>query len=333
MMRLDQARIIISGDNAYESEVRRLVDRILTTKTGQAIDFKIRAHGWAWIFEGDSDDANATTRRAMVGPMAKIVFSDNTKLDNNSVDLDIGDGQTLKVRTLRMHPGWGPDEVLFHELVHAARIVGFDDGPLDEEEFFSVLITNIYISEKGKSYNDLRYRYSAFSRGFYLYETFPMVYLLQKAKSEDHYELIDKFCKQHPNVAPMIAKAPAAFNPIRDYFTLKENLNDIKLNDDVPGPVPVRITQNEPYVPITDYYLISLLEPRFRADDVAGYGERARKLEQVFGRLTVLEAAPLLARLVYKAHADKVAMYFHGHLSTATRKKLINILRGRLTGN
>jgi hypothetical protein len=207
-----------------------------------------------------------------------------------------------------MHPGWGPDEVLFHELVHAARIVGFDDGPLDEEEFFAVLITNIYMSEKGKSYTDLRYRYSAFSRGFYPYEILPMVYLLQKDKDKDHYELIDKFCKQHPNMAPMIAKASAGFNPIRDYFTFQENLNDIKLKDDVPGPV--QITQNEPYVPITDYYLISLLEPRFRADDVAGYGERARKVEQVFGRLTVNEAAPLLARLVSKAHGARCLCIF-----------------------
>jgi hypothetical protein len=149
-MTLEHARIVINGDNAYESEVRRLVDRILATKTGQAMDSKIRAHGWAVISQGDSHEANARTTEVQQAPhFAKIVFFPNTKQDNNSVDLDIGDGQTWKVRQLRSNPAWGPDEVLFHELVHAARIVGGDAGPLNEEEFFSVVITNIYISENG----------------------------------------------------------------------------------------------------------------------------------------------------------------------------------------
>src|SRR5689334_9010812 len=98
-MTLDRARIIINGDDAYEKEVRRLVERILTTKTGQAIDFKIRAHSWAMINQGAADDANATTQQG-IARTAKIVFSDNTKQDNNSVSLDVGNGQTLKVRTL-----------------------------------------------------------------------------------------------------------------------------------------------------------------------------------------------------------------------------------------
>ena len=45
-----------------------------------------------------------------------------------------------------------------------SRILGKDDGPLIEEEYFAVLVANIYISEKGKSFKDLRYRYNAFSR-------------------------------------------------------------------------------------------------------------------------------------------------------------------------
>ena len=101
--------------------------------------------------------------------------------------------------------------------------------------------------------------------------------------------------------------------------------------DEPPGPLPIRITQNEPYVPITDGYLISLLEPRFRADDVVGYGRRARELERVFGNLTLIEAVPLLVRLLSRKVGDRVAMLFHGHLATATRAKLISVLRVRLT--
>jgi hypothetical protein len=54
-------------------------------------------------------------------------------------------------------PSWQPDEVLFHEMVHAAADLngatsqrrvnkGFDD----EAEFMAITITNIYMSEKGQ---------------------------------------------------------------------------------------------------------------------------------------------------------------------------------------
>jgi hypothetical protein len=133
-------------------------------------------------------------------------------------------------------------------------------------------------------------------------------------------------------MAPLIAKAPAKFNPIRDYYKFKENLNDFDFrSDEPPGPLPIRITQNEAYVSISDDYLIGLLEPRFRADDVAGYGQRAQKLDQVFASLKLFEATPLIARLVSRRTGDRVAMLFHGHLATATRARLINILRTRIT--
>jgi len=54
---------------------------------------------------------------------------------------------------------------------------------------------------------------------------------------------------------------------------------------------------HEPGVPLTDSYLISLLQPRYAADDVAGFGARARKVEQVFRSTSVAQALPLFARL------------------------------------
>jgi hypothetical protein len=332
MLVVEETKTLIYGDENYAKEVQRIVNRFLLTKTGQALAYKIRSsHGLVFIFPGDADDANADTAENSRG--AWIHFYPNTKEANANVSLKAG-SMTLKVRTFRLSPGWGPDEVLFHEMVHAMRILGNDDGPLKEEEFFAVLVANIYISEKGKSFEHLRYRYEALSRHMTEAEIEPFIFLLQydEQKKEDHFSLIEKFCKQHPTIAPMIAKAPAKFNPIRDYYQFKENLNDFGLHsDEPPGPLPIRITQNEPYVPISDDYLIGMLEPRFRADDVQGYGQRARKLEQVFGSLTVIEAAPLIARLVARKPGDRVAALFHGHLSTATRLKLINILRTRIT--
>jgi hypothetical protein len=89
-------------------------------------------------------------------------------------------------------------------------------------------------------------------------------------------------------------------------------------------------TQKEPPVALTDSYLVEILKVRYAADDVAGFGGRARKLEQLFGSLKAAQAIPLLTRLELRRPGDQVAMYFHGHLSTATRDKLLAILRGRL---
>jgi len=57
-----------------------------------------------------------------------------------------------------------------------------------------------------------------------------------------------------------------------------------------------------------------------------GYGQRARQLESIFAGTNAAEAAPLLARLKLRRPGDKVAMFFHAHLSTATRNKLLGIL-------
>ena len=61
--------------------------------------------------------------------------------------------------TSGMHaPALETDEVLFHELVHAARRLNgvppgrknVDQGYTSEEEFIAVVLSNIYLSEKGK---------------------------------------------------------------------------------------------------------------------------------------------------------------------------------------
>ena len=165
-----------------------------------------------------------------------------------------GYGQ-VTIEFLRMYPGWGPDEVLFHEMVHAARLLGFDsyradakvrermihDGYDDEEEYFAVLVANIYISEKGKPYTSLRKGHGLADPHLKESEVEPMAFLFE----DYNYELIDAFCDQHPKIAPMIADAPAKFNPIRDYYDSKQ----IKTpHEDLTGPFKFQITAQEPAV-------------------------------------------------------------------------------------
>jgi hypothetical protein len=105
---------------------------------------------------------------------------------------------------------------------------------------------------------------------------------------------------------------------------------------DIPGAEEVNIhdtaVAQNPSAPLTDSYLMSLLQPRFMADNVAGYGARARKVEQVFRSTSIAQALPLFTRLTLRNAGDKVATYFHGHLSTPTRTKLLQILQNRAAG-
>lgn len=87
-----------------------------------------------------------------------------------------------------------------------------------------------------------------------------------------------------------------------------------------------------PRVPLSDSYLISLLQPRYSPNDVAGFGARARKVERVFQSANVAEALPLFTRLVLRRPGDTVSTYFHDHLSTPTRTKLLQILQDRAAG-
>jgi hypothetical protein len=96
--------------------------------------------------------------------------------------------------------------------------------------------------------------------------------------------------------------------------------------------VPDRATAHEPSVPLSDSYLISLLQPRYAADDVVGFGARARKLEEVFRSVSMGQALALFPRLVGRLPKDKVSVYFHDHLSTPTRTKLRQILQDRMAG-
>lgn len=81
--------------------------------------------------------------------------------------------------------------------------------------------------------------------------------------------------------------------------------------------------------PSVDSYLLPILAQRFRANDVAGFGGRVQKLEQIFGEMEREQAQKLLLRLELRHAGDKVSEYFHDHLSTATRVKLVGILRNR----
>jgi hypothetical protein len=113
---------------------------------GRDNDLTIRAK---WPKSGGSDETPDSARDSKngTGTDAKIRFGEAT----------IGPSNITSQFPWMLGPSWQPDEVLFHEMVHAAsdlngatsqrRVnMNFDD----EAEFMAITITNIYMSEKGQ---------------------------------------------------------------------------------------------------------------------------------------------------------------------------------------
>jgi len=71
---------------------------------------------------------------------------------------------------------------------------------------------------------------------------------------------------------------------------------------------------------------LPLLSQRFAANDVAGYGARARKVEEIFNGFDPWEAHDMRDRIQARTPGDEVARLIYDNLSTAERDKLIGIL-------
>ena len=94
-------------------------------------------------------------------------------------------------------------------------------------------------------------------------------------------------------------------------------------------PETYKVAAMESYPEPSDDYLAELLGRRYAKNDVAGYGGRVRELEQAFQRVSKGKALGLYSRLAARIPGDKVSMFFHDHLSTATRAKMLAILKSR----
>jgi hypothetical protein len=123
--------------------------------------------------------------------------------------------------------GAQPDDILLHEIVHAMRQMrgksdlaplghGFDT----EEEFYAILLTNIYASEAGRQ-QDLRANHHGFDPIDASQDT-DAEFLPAADKHDYRYRLVDKMVHQEPKlVAELRAVKDAAFNPIRRYYELQ----------------------------------------------------------------------------------------------------------------
>ncbi len=96
-----------------------------------------------------------------------------------------------------------------------------------------------------------------------------------------------------------------------------------------PPTAPYRIAQNETMPEASDDYIVDVLKKRYAASDVAGYGGRLRELELVFREQRPQRARTRHGRLQSRMAGDPMSQFFHDHLSTSARVRLVAILKNR----
>jgi hypothetical protein len=213
----------------YEERVRVAVNAIMRTQTGRALLQTFRAglpQGTSIWIEPNHDSGGCNSRTGsrymtdlrtgqQVYAGALIQFSP----DRYIVD---GCGWT---------PGMRPEEVLFHEMVHASRNLNnltYNKTPLelmgDYEEFLAVLITNMYRTELGAKKLNRDY-----ALGLLVDQPEAELFLSSKRQYIDaiRFLLDDQLVKA-------VASLSTPFNPFRDFKRLEAMHSDIReLLDDI----------------------------------------------------------------------------------------------------
>lgn len=211
---------------------------IARSTVGQAILYKIRSEGWLLIVPYTAEFARKNTHGSSCNAVT-FMLPDSVKAKDRTAQVAFSASTYKKGSSCAASgPAKQPDSVLLHELVHAGRKLGLDardvklDGKLagyeNEEEFFAIVVQNIYVSEM--------YGRGAPLRGDH--GNGQLAAPLDNAWSfmdvPENYKLVEKFCEQHTKVAPMIAKADARFNPIKVYYELQKDVMTPEI--DLPTP-------------------------------------------------------------------------------------------------
>jgi len=218
----------------FQSDIEATLATIANTKTGWAVFRKIVAHGVVRI------RPYSAAMAAQYGTCNALAFGEEHQekvdggLHRKAVDVEFTRSPWTGASRCAHGPGSSADEILIHELVHAMRNLGKDSrnipltgsmaGYQNEEEFFAVLVANIYTSESGRQparwlvgsgnvRSGLRADHMGWSNLSDNQST-----AVDFLMNPDNYRLVKKFCSQHTQIAPQIGDASARFNPIKVFY-------------------------------------------------------------------------------------------------------------------
>jgi hypothetical protein len=227
----------------YELAVLHQLRRIYHSRTGHAVfhEFEIRSHHFMKIIPYEQAQLNAfasptdllhATRKGKPersgGDGHELLANGKPVIGKGGgSDSDISFTPGMFTKYCNQHKnghrsGAQPDEVLFHEMVHATRQMRgiFNPLPLGffydtEEEFFAILLANIYASETGRPI-DLRSDHHTFD---HLTTDTDAKFL--PGKTDYRYKLVSKLIHQEPGMALQLRNIHCLFNPIRRYYELQ----------------------------------------------------------------------------------------------------------------
>ncbi|MFL5259971.1 MAG: M91 family zinc metallopeptidase [Hyphomicrobiales bacterium] len=154
--------IIIGGDSsAYQREVARYLDLIRTTEIGRAlvkhINFRATQMTIVPFKPTASNPVNASANPANPADAMPEGYQGAGTGSGSAVTVEYHPAtfRQLNQNMGRIAPGGGPGEALFHEMVHGYRqqrgqALNIDKfGTEPAEEFYAVLASNVYRSERG----------------------------------------------------------------------------------------------------------------------------------------------------------------------------------------
>lgn len=207
---------ISQGSLQWAAAVRSELDRIHQTQSGALLARSLRYfQSEITLIPYDGGDGNAQEAPASANAQHLSVILYTPKVNGSRC-------------TDKAHSQGGatlPHETLHHELVHSLRRISgkFNRFPLSgklhpfhtNEEFYAILATNIYISDRSNRHkSNLRMDHSGHERLESRYESSYRYFQL----GTKAYNLIVKFCSDHPFYSKQLAQIRAVFNPLAAYY-------------------------------------------------------------------------------------------------------------------
>ncbi|WP_049768165.1 hypothetical protein [Methylocella silvestris] len=214
-------------------------------------------------------------------------------------ELNLGDYASADLTTTQWTPYDGNvSDLLIHEMAHVWQ---YYYGYTVKASSLWASTLGSYDFKPGKAWDD----YNAEQQAS-IVETW---HKRGRKKSDELYPYIARII--HGGASPRLTKMTLAELKV-DFFYLP---------DPPPNPTVIAVAP-------VDALLLPVLAKRYDPSDVAGFGGRVKRLEEIFRSLNELQAEALLARLSSRRSGDQVSITFHDHLSTPTRASLLHILRG-----
>ncbi|HLJ48813.1 MAG TPA: M91 family zinc metallopeptidase [Bryobacteraceae bacterium] len=234
-----------SSAEDYEQAVRMVLDRLANTRSGSALLKEIGRSGTHLVrivpltktvfnaYAEASSERGGTAK----GSVWRRATDGARYVDNSGNDFaGFGTGTSVKLsfnpttfyyscsQGQGGNPGAKPDEILFHEMVHASReIRGIMDllplgfGYDTEEEFFAIVLASIYASETGRN-QDIRLNHHGFGYGHGI-DTDELIF----PRKDPHLltaKLFAKLFEKQPAFMAELATVGSTYNPVRRYQRL-----------------------------------------------------------------------------------------------------------------